>query len=422
MNKTKVVLICHFTTQWLREKLKLQTGVRVNYADFGLWNINIINGLKKRKDIELHVVLPHKMMRKSSQEFYDDGVYYYVFRSELPFPWTSIDWRWQRVRNFPRNRRYVNKVVRRIKPDIVNLVGAENPYYSATALDINNVPIILHCQTVYANPARKELAGGISKQRWNIELELFHKIKYIACSGQLYYDLIKGYSPEAIIFPRVWPRAPFPKIKDVPKKYDFVCFSKILNKKKGFDNAIEAIGLVSNKYPELKVLAVGCWDNERPYLETRIKELGIADNIEIHPPIPDYIDLLQYIKQARFALLPIKMDVISGTIIEAMRLGLPIVTNRTSGTPSLNDKRETVLISEIGDNETLADNMMKLMENESYAEMLRTNAYQYIREMDEANALNEEIMVAQYKAVINHFNNRTPIPQDLLFYKTDNNN
>ena len=407
-------MICHFTNSWLRANIDLQDE-RVNYADFGLWNLNIINALKDREDIELHVILPHKEMRQSSQEFESNGVHYYVFRSELPYPWRFIDWHFQSIFSFPRNRRFVNHVIQRVKPDLINLIGAENPYYSSTVLDIDNVPIILHCQTVYANPSRKKLAGKIAKQRWNVEVELFRKIKYIACTGRMYYDLIKSYSPEAIILPRVWPQSPFPLVEDVPKKYDFVYFAKFLNKNKGFDNAIEAIGIVAKNYPSLKVLAVGNWDRERTEMENRIEALGIRDNIEIHPPIPDYKDLLQYVKQARFALLPIKMDVISGTIFEAMRLGLPVVTNRTSGTPSLNEKRETVLISEIGDDKMMANNMVRLLDDENYAEVLRNNANIYIKEMDRESDSNATTMIAQYRAVLAHYHQGTPIPQELLY-------
>ena len=144
ITRIKVVMICHFTNSWLRANIGLQDE-RVNYADFGLWNLNIINAFKDREDIELHVILPHKEMRQSSQEFESNGVHYYVFRSELPYPWRFIDWHFQSIFSFPRNRRFVNHVIQRVKPDLINLIGAEKTYYSSNVLDIDNVPIIRHC-------------------------------------------------------------------------------------------------------------------------------------------------------------------------------------------------------------------------------------------------------------------------------------
>lgn len=114
------------------------------------------------------------------------------------------------------------------------------------------------------------------------------------------------------------------------------------------------------------------------------------------------------------------MDVISGTIIEALRMGMPVITCRTSGTPSLNEKRETVLISEIKDSEGLYDNMLRLYESVELQEQLKQNASLYLQEREESNSRNVDGMVAQYKAVMNHYYNGVPIPTSML-YKTDEN-
>lgn len=421
MHKIKVAIICHFSNVEVRKNLKFFP-VHEEYKDSANWITLIIEALRKREDIELHIVAPHRGILPALQEFTIDNVHYHFFRRYLPAPFDKIERRVDRQdkRGFPKYRKYITRFIQRIKPDLVNLIGAENAYYASSVLDIEVIPIVLHCQTVYANPERKEKAGKIDMVRWNTELSIFHKVHYFACTGRMYYDLIKGYEPQAIVFPRKWPVVNYPKIPDVPKKYDFAYFARMLNRNKGFDNAIEAIAIAVKNHPELKILAVGSWDRDREFFEKRIEELGIKDNLEIHPSFPNYLDMLQYVKQARFALLPIKMDVLSGTILEALNMGMPIVTCRTSGTPSLNKKRETVLISDIGDNESLAANMLKLYENPELAERLKGNGTLYIKEEEEENARNVDIMVQQYQAIIEHYNNRTPIPKDLL-YNTEEN-
>ncbi len=423
MDKIKVAILCHFSNPTVRNALTLYPSSSFyKYKDFANWITNIISSMTNREDIELHVISPHAGMKKRKQFFLIDGVRYHFFRKELPYPWSSIEKHIypQNRHNYPRNRRYVKQIIADIKPDIVNLIGAENAYYASSVLDIEDIPIVLHCQTVYANPERKEKAGKIDMVRWNTELSIFHKVNYFACTGRIYYDLIKGYEPQAIVFPRKWPVLNYPKIPDVPKKYDFAYFARMLNKNKGFDNALEAIAIAVKNHPELKIMAVGSWDSDREFFEKRIEELGIKDNMEIHPSFPDYLDMLQYVKQARFALLPIKMDVMSGTILEALNMGMPVVTCRTSGTPSLNKKRETVLLSDIGDNESLAANMLKLCENPKLAEMLKGNGTLYINEWEEEHAHNIDIMVKQYQAIIAHYNSGTPIPGELL-YNTEEN-
>lgn len=422
MNKIKVAIICHFSSPQIRAELDLFNGKKRNYRDYGLWNVNIINGLKSQDNIELHVIVPHKGMKHSIQEFVFDNVFYHFFCQDLPTPWNKIENVFcpQSKRDYPRNRKHVKSIIEKIKPDIVSLVGAENAYYSITALDVENIPLILQLQTVYANPDRIKNTGNVVKQRWDVEVQLFRKTPYMTCTGRMYYDLVKGYNPNAIVFPRRWPVSKFPEVADVEKKYDFVYFARYLNKNKGFDNAIEAIGEFAKLYPKVRFLAVGKKDKEWPLFESRIKELGLDDNIEIHGSFEQYTDLLTFVKQARFALLPITMDVLSGTIIEAMRMGMPVVTCRTSGTPSLNEKRETVLISDIGDSDGLCQNMVRLYEDVVLQEHLLKNAKLYLAEKDEQNSHNADVMVEQFKAVISHYREGVPIPPELL-YNTEEN-
>lgn len=423
MNKLKVAVICHFSYPSIREELNLYHG---SYLDYGLWMKNIINGLKTRDDIELHVISPHDGLKKSVQTFELDRVSYYFYRPWFYGQLGRAEYMLEHYMNFMYTphfflrKKYVKNFLREIRPDIVNLIGAENLDYSATALDIKGIPIILHCQTVYANPERKRNTGVLFKLRWNTELKLFRHIRYKACTGRMYYDLIKSYNPDSIVFPRRWPVSNFPMIPEVPKKFDFAYFAGGFNKGKGFDNAIEAIAIVVKKHPELKVLGVGDWNEENKVYRERIKELDIERNIEIHPRFPQQIDMLCYVKQARFALLPFKMDVISGAMIQALRLGLPVVAFKTSGTPALNEKRETILISDIDDNESLATNMLRLYEDVGLAAKLKENSALYIRELDKKNAHNLDDMVAQYKAVFAHYYKGTPIPQNLL-YNTEEN-
>ena len=425
MNKVnkpiRVVLLCHFSSPYIRERLKLQQG-NYTYKDAANWIVDIINSLKNRNDIDLHVIAPHIGMRRATQEFYDENVHYYFFRKELLSPWGGVEERIrpQAKRNFPRNRKVIRRFISRIKPDFFLLIGAENAYFSIAGLEIENIPMMLHLQTVYANPDRLKNTGRVDKQRWDVEIQLFRKIPYIACTGRMYYELVKGYNPDAIIFPLCWPAPVFPKIQEIEKKYDFVYFARYLNKSKGFDNAIEAMGLFVKKYPNAKFLAVGSPDSEWPQYEQRIKELGLENKLTIHGTFIEYTELLKYVKQAKYSLLPITMDVMPGTILESMRMGMPVVTCRTSGTPSLNAIRETVLISDIGDSKGLCENMFRLFENPDLFYLLRDNSYKYLEEQDNKDSNNAEKMVQQFKVVIDHYHNGTPIPQELLYNLEEN--
>lgn len=138
------------------------------------------------------------------------------------------------------------------------------------------------------------------------------------------------------------------------------------------------------------------------------------DSVSFNDYFPLITDMHQQIKKARFALLPLKLDVISSALIEAIFLGLPVVSYKTSGTPYLNKDGETVLLADIGDTEKLAENMMKVLNSPALAEQLKRDAKVFVeKEFD--NTVSAKRLVSNYKAVIDHYHNNTPIPEEQLF-------
>jgi glycosyltransferase involved in cell wall biosynthesis len=113
--------------------------------------------------------------------------------------------------------------------------------------------------------------------------------------------------------------------------------------------------------------------------------------------LPTHDDVICQIRKSRFALLPLKIDLVSGTIREAMANGLPVVTTVTPATPNLNKKRECVLLSEMGDHKAMADNMLRLIEDPEYANIIRDNCLQTANE----RITNKEIVDNYIRAYFN---------------------
>jgi hypothetical protein len=91
MKKMKVVWICHFSNQYIRERLSLSNrsfsnSIRrlfskpiVNYIDFAPWVSNQIKEFEKFNDIELHIIAPHYGLKRFKHSFKMNGVYYHFF-------------------------------------------------------------------------------------------------------------------------------------------------------------------------------------------------------------------------------------------------------------------------------------------------------------------------------------------------------
>lgn len=429
MNKTKIVWLCHFSNSTVRSKLKLSNLGIENFlrrilgknkksisSDFAPWITNLIKEFEKFKDCELHIISPHRGLKRFTQEFSINGIHYHFFKPELPFMLSKIvDKLYSGKKHYKLNRFLIKRFIKKIKPDIVNLIGTENPYYSIATLDIKNIPVYVSAQTVYTNPSRMELTGNVQQDKWDLELQIHKKERYFGCTGRMHRDLVLKNNPQAITFKMFFPIQYPHKVRDVPKEYDFVFFAAGVTKKKGIEDAIDALAKVKAHYPNVKLNVVGkCEETYKDFLNTKIARLNLQENISFNSYFPVHSDMHQHIKKSRFALLPVKLDVISGTIVEAMLLELPLITYKTTGTPFLNKDGQTVLFGDIDDIDTLAKNMLTFLNNPAFADELAVKAKAFV-EKEFNNTTNAKRLVENYRAVINHYHNNTPIPQELLF-------
>jgi len=429
MSKIKVVWICHFSNKEIREKLplasqKLKNSVKRKlgkkndntYRDFAPWITNLTKDFKKFKEVELHIVAPHTGLKRKTTEFEMDGVHYHFFKSDDR---SILGYFKKRLVknddvNFESNRILVREFIKEIEPDIINLIGTENPYYSITSLDINDIPVYVSAQTVYTNPLRSK-HSFVEQKRWDLELKIHKKETYFGCAGRMHRDLILDNNPDAIMFKMFFPIEKPYLVKEISKEFDFVFFAAGVNNKKGVEDAIDAFSIVKKQKPTTSLNIVGgCSSDYKLVLEEKIKHLNLENNITFNGYFPLHSDMHQHIKKARFALLPNKLDVISGTIIEAILLELPLVTYKTSGSPYLNKDGETILLADIGDTERLAENMLRLLNDSALAKQLKTDAKAFVeKEFD--NTTSAKRLLSNYKAVIEHYHQNRPIPNNLLF-------
>jgi glycosyltransferase involved in cell wall biosynthesis len=429
MKKIKVVLICHFSNAQVREQLSLDNRIlysltrrllnmpskNTGFADIAPWDTHLISFLSKRENIDLHVISAHTGLKKMQHSFKLGNVHYYFVKAD----YTTLMKKLIRNDNFWRKmnpmRFVVRKLVDKISPDIVNLIGAENAYISGTVLDIHKYPVFVLCQTIYNNPDRSKY-GIVDSKNASTEMLIFNKEIYFGVYSKMHYNLLLKNKPDAIVFDFNWPTEKLPAVKPIEEKiYDFVNFAAGLSLNKGFHDSIQALAIVKKRYPNVKLNLVGGGDSDaKQELEFLIKSLELKHNVVFTSFFEKQEDMFQHLQYSRFAVLPCKMDNISGTMLQAMYYGLPLVVYKTTGTPSLNKDNECVLISEHSDVKSLAENMLLLMENPHKAQSLRQNAREYMNK----TADNDKIvgrLVADYKAIIEHYRQNIAIPQDLLF-------
>jgi len=192
----KVAWICHFSNQDVRNKLPLSKmrisnflrsilgKTKFKYGDFAPWMNNLIKEFEKFEEVELHIIAPHTGLKKKRFDFEMNGIHYHFFKSE-------DDTLFSRIKNtlgfiksqkYQKNRLQIKQTIDQIQPDIINLIGLENTYYSIAALDINNYPVYVSIQTVLNNPKLSKYGVGDSYAR-EIEMKIFQKEKYLVVAA-----------------------------------------------------------------------------------------------------------------------------------------------------------------------------------------------------------------------------------------------
>lgn len=392
--KIKVCMVCHFSNQEVYKKLPLKmtfykflSSIKNHYPlftprvdDFAVWNTNAINEFKEHTDIiDLHVIAPYPCLKYRIYEYKEDGISYHFFYNTGESIFQLIKSRFFKVNyNYKQNRKIMLDFINKIQPDIVHLIGAENPYYSEVLLDApRSIQTIVQLQTLMSDPDFVK-SYPIGEREYNyrtaIEKEVLLKATYIATPVEKFINIIKkDIKPSAKILNLKLALSETINNEYTEKEFDFVYFSADISK--AIDWALEAFILASKKHPKITLDIVGADSNGlRPSIEHRLQEIGLLDNVKFEGRLETHNDVLKQIRKSKFAVLPMKVDMLTGTIRECMANGIPVCTTITPDSPKQNQKRESLLLSEKENFQAMADNMCRLMDDADYADKIKRNA------------------------------------------------
>ncbi len=429
--KLNVVWICSVSNPQIYAHVKFGRWQGKNIAKFllgkprhqirdrGQWNTNAIREFEKMEDVKLTVILPYDEMNDTIQKFTINGVDYICYRPDddnLP-SLLLLDYGKKIKKDYSHGREIVRQLIAEINPGVVHVIGAENPRYSICALDVpSNIPCVVSLQTLMSEPSFKEnypIADNVYQFRSSVERQVLQRSDYIASRIGTYNDYIRKNIKGDAVFLRM-PLAIGVDVDLTParQEYDFIYFANDISK--AVDDAVEAFALACKKFPQLTLNISGYYkDGDKAALDKRLQELGIDKQIFITGAKQTHDEVLVQIKKSRFAVIPLKVDLVSSTIREAMACGLPVVTTITPGTPKLNEVRESVLLSEKGDFQAMADNMIRLVEDNAFAAKIRENALQTVREKYSNEAFMQMWRKAYYE-IIENFHHGMPFSSDVL--------
>ncbi len=431
--KLKVVWVCHFSNKFVRENICFRRFSLLDFflklikkdlknRDYAIWITNAIKWFETFNDIQLTIVFPHKGVRNEILRFSNNGIQYVCYHSEDDNFISFIKQHIFKVikKKYDKNRDIIKNVINEIKPDLVHIIGAENPYYSISALDIpNSIPTIVSLQTLLSEKGFKDnyrINETAYEYRSMLEQQIIQKCKYIATGVPNFVDTIKkNIAPNVIALKMKLAVGVDVDVDDldVKKDYDFVYFAANINK--ACDIAIKAFAIAKKKSPDITMNISGGYSPAyKKEMDALLQKYDILDSVIFTGAKQTHEEVIEQIKKSRFALLPFKIDQMPSTVREAMACGLPVISSATPSTEQLNRDRHSILLTELGDVSALAENMLKLLENENFASRISKNAIITIKERySNENTLKEWHYV--YTEIIKHEFKGTPIPEEILY-------
>lgn len=170
---------------------------------------------------------------------------------------------------------------------------------------------------------------------------------------------------------------------DLPvlKKESYASNNKIiyigrLSYEKGVDILIDAMGIVSSKYPNVKVDIIGDGPEADKY-KALIKRSGIGRNINL---LGEKHNLKSFYLNSDIFVLPSRTEGMSNVLLEAMSYGLPCIATAVGGNKEIIVNGENGFLVKPEMQDGLAESVIELIKDQNLRERIGKNARQTIEE------------------------------------------
>jgi Glycosyltransferase len=356
MDKIKIVWLAPFPLDQING-LTLSKVVKGN----GTWLLNLASELRKRGDIDFHIITYSAKIGEDVQVF-DDGITFHILKYQIPivkkgFPYFfRID---VLIWYFPLVKR-MHRLLDNLNPDIVHAHGTES-CYALAANRYKKCPSIISIQgiineyvkispTVYfrlqKRIERNTIINGVNfgcRTDWD---------KSFVSSINKSANII--YLPEAIgacFFEEQWKGAGL----------NTLTFVGSIIERKGILDLIRACTNVKSKYPNFILNLIGTGPSDYvAQVKALVTEIGLTNNVIWHGSRSSE-QIAEILKSTTVYVLPTYSDNSPNSLCEAMAVGVPSVAYSTGGVPSLIKHNVDGFLVNAGEINTLGETICRIM-------------------------------------------------------------
>ena len=201
----------------------------------------------------------------------------------------------------------------------------------------------------------------------------FRRAASVIVLGKAWEDLVNQRVPEAAARIVILPNATrAPDLSPTALKADgiVIAFLGQLGRRKGIPELVSALSSLPRTLSWRAVLG---GDGDLQEARNRVRELGLADRVEIPGWVgPERVDGI--LRRADIFALPSHAENLPMSIIEAFAYGVPVVSTPVGSVPEMIEDGQNGLIVPVGDRDALADALLRLMQDKKLRETLARNA------------------------------------------------
>ncbi len=170
--------------------------------------------------------------------------------------------------------------------------------------------------------------------------------------------------------------------------FQSVLFIGRLSANKGIYDLLKAAAIILRRIPSVRFVICGGGELDRYRLAC--EELGILDRV-IFKGWVNGVEKMETLRQADVFVLPSYHEGLPVTIVEAMSAGLPIVSTSVGGIPDVVQDGVNGYLVTPGDVATLADRILKVLEDKSLAEEISEQNAFYARQTFDINVIIQQL-------------------------------
>lgn len=384
------------------------------------WVGELSRHISQHDGIELAIATAYPELKECNFEV--EGIKYYVIAQPRRYPVFGMR---------PSDLEKCIAIIEDFKPDLIHIHGSERFFGLIKSSGKTCLPTVISIQGLlgpFSMP--RHFFGALTL------LDILKSIRLIELPVRLgllwqFFDALKGARREAQMLPAVeglfgrteWDRAHARKanpkatychvgeilrpaffktrwVLEKCQRYSLI-YTNASHTCRGTENLLEAVALLKNEFPEIKLRLAGRVSTRSGYgrfIRRRINELELKDNVEFLGYIDD-VTMAHELSQSHVFTIASYIENSPNSLAEAMLLGMPCVASFVGGIPSIVDDGVTGSLYPVEDVPLLTEKIRTIFLDDSLAQQLGQNAHLVAAERHSPDTVIKQLLDA-YNVVL----------------------